>query len=214
MEQKLIIITADAPWQEEYVLGAGQSLDLLLAVFPGADLSRSLHVVLDGEGARVRLSGLYLCDGAQRFSLSVLLEHRSPRCHSEQLFRGLAAGESRARFAGRIIVAPGAAGTEAAQENHNLLLSPSARVESEPQLEIYADDVQCSHGATSGNLDAEALFYMQSRGVPQEEARYLQMLSFLAPVLNRAEGGALRERLLAQVEAQLRGMNARKSGSL
>jgi Fe-S cluster assembly protein SufD len=112
----------------------------------------------------------------------ILMHHRAGVCVSHQLFNGIAGGTSRVTFDGRIIVAPDAQQTEAYQENHNIVLSEGARVETTPQLEIYADDVKCSHGATTGRLDEDALFYMRTRGVPEAEAKVLQMISFLAAV--------------------------------
>ena len=101
--------------------------------------------------------------------------------------KGIAGGKSKVRFDGRIIVAPDAQQIEAYQENHNIVLSEDARVETKPQLEIYADDVKCSHGATVGKLSEEEQFYMRSRGIPESEAKVLQMISFLSPVLSRLE---------------------------
>ena len=112
----------------------------------------------------------------------ILMHHRAGGCVSHQLFNGIAGGSSRVTFDGRIIVAPDAQQTEAYQENHNIVLSDNAHVETTPQLEIYADDVKCSHGATTGRLDEDALFYMRTRGVPEAEAKVLQMISFLSAV--------------------------------
>ena len=152
-------------------------------VLPGE--SRDIDVAIDivGEGAEVSLKGLYLCGGDERVNFRILMHHRAGGCVSHQLFNGIAGGSSRVTFDGRIIVAPDAQKTEAYQENHNIVLSDQAHVETTPQLEIYADDVKCSHGATIGQLDEDAQFYMRSRGIPEQEARTLQMLSFLSPVI-------------------------------
>ena len=167
----------------DYVVRAGEKLELAFVVLPGE--SREIEVAVDlvGEGAEVDLKGLYLCGGDERVSFRILMHHRAPGCVSHQLFNGIGGGSSRVTFDGRIIVAPDAQQTEAYQENHNILLSETARVETTPQLEIYADDVKCSHGATIGRLDEDAQFYMRSRGIPEQEARTLQMLSFLSPVI-------------------------------
>ena len=167
----------------DHVVGAGEKLELTFVVLPGE--SRDIDVAIDlvGEGAEVTLKGLYLCGGEERVNFRILMHHRAGGCISHQLFDGLAGGSSRVTFDGRIIVAPDAQQTEAYQENHNILLSEQAHVETTPQLEIYADDVKCSHGATIGRLDEDALFYMRTRGVPEKEARVLQMLSFLSPVI-------------------------------
>lgn len=152
---------------------------------PGTSLRVDLEVDLEGPGAEADLAGLYLCDGDQRLEFNILVRHSSGGCTSHQLFKGIAGEHSRTSFDGLIYVAEGARKTKAYQENHNILLSPDAIVESKPQLEIYADDVECSHGATTGFLNADELFYMRSRGIPEAEARRLQMISFIAPVLAR-----------------------------
>ena len=166
----------------QYTVGAGEKLELTFVVLPGE--SRDIDVAIDlvGEGAEVSLKGLYLCSGDERVNFRILMHHRAPGCLSRQLFNGIAGGSSRVTFEGRIIVAPDAQKTEAYQENHNIVLSDRAHAETMPQLEIYADDVKCSHGATVGRLDEEALFYMRTRGVPEKDAKVLQMLSFLSPV--------------------------------
>ena len=166
-----------------YSVGAGEKLDLQFVVLPGE--SRDIDVVIDlvGPGAELTLKALYLSGADENVRIRTLVHHRSPGCKSTQLICGIAGGHARVRFDGVIVVAPDAQQTEAYQENHNILLSETADIETLPQLEIYADDVKCSHGATVGSLDPEAQFYMRSRGIPEAEARYLQMLSFLAPVI-------------------------------
>ena len=170
------------PGMTQYVVGAGEKLALTFVVLPGE--SRDIDVAIDliGEGAEVSLKGLYLCGGDERVNFRILMHHRAGGCVSRQLFNGIAGGASRVTFDGRIIVAPDAQKTEAYQENHNIVLTDGARVETTPQLEIYADDVKCSHGATTGRLDEDALFYMRTRGVPEREAKVLQMISFLSAV--------------------------------
>ena len=172
---------------ETYIVKAGEKLSLSFVVLPGESRDVDLAIDLVGEGAEVDLKGLYLCSGEERVNFRILMHHRAPGCTSRQLFNGIAGGTSRVSFEGRIVLAPDAQRTEAYQENHNILLSETAHVETTPQLEIYADDVKCSHGATIGRLDGEALFYMRTRGVPEKEARVLQMLSFLAPVTPEAD---------------------------
>ena len=166
----------------DYTVGAGEKLALTFVVLTGE--SRDIDVAIDlvGEGAEVDLKGLYPCGGDERVNFRILMHHRAGGCVSHQLFNGIAGGSSRVTFDGRIIVAPDAQKTEAYQENHNIVLSDQAHVETTPQLEIYADDVKCSHGATTGRLDEDALFYMRTRGVPEAEAKVLQMISFLAAV--------------------------------
>lgn len=168
---------------ERMSLGAGETLEVTFVLLGGASLD--LEVSLDGEGASLDAAGLYLVSGDDKANIRLNVRHNVPGCTSRQLFKGLAGGSSKASFDGLVYVAPGAFGTKASQENHSILLSSEAVAESRPQLEIYADDVECSHGATSGSLDPDSLFYMRSRGIPEQEAKRLQILSFLAPVLNR-----------------------------
>ena len=167
----------------EFQLGEGESLELSLVVLPGVNCSERLRLDLGAPGASADIRGLYLCTGDERVAIDVDLVHSSGACTSRQLFKGIVGGTARAAFHGRILVVEGAQKTKAYQENHSLLLSTGAVCESRPQLEIYADDVECSHGATTGYLDPEAQFYMRSRGIPEEEARRLQMVSFLSPVM-------------------------------
>lgn len=181
----------------QYVrLDAGEKLGWTIVALEGGRLD--LEIDLCGEGAEVDLAGLYLCDGDARVTLNVNVRHEVGGCLSRQLFKGIAGGSSRASFNGLVYVKRDAQKTKAFQENHNILLSPDARVEACPQLEIYADDVECSHGATTGFLSADELFYMRSRGIPEAEARRLQMISFLAPVLGR-----LPEEIQEEVYAKL-----------
>jgi Fe-S cluster assembly protein SufD len=184
--------------EADYVVGAGEKLALTFVVLPGE--SRDVDVAIDlvGEGAEVELKGLYLCGGDERVNFHILMHHRAGGCVSRQLFNGIASGTARVTFDGRIVVAPDAQKTEAYQENHNIVLSDAAHAETKPQLEIYADDVKCSHGATVGRLDEEALFYMRTRGVPEREAKVLQMLSFLSPVTPEADHDRV-ERAVLQI---------------
>lgn len=166
-------------------IGEGEKVRTTLVALPGVAADVNLEVVLDGEGAELDIAGLYVCSGSDRLNLNVNVRHDRGRGISRQLFRGIAGGGSAVEFNGLVYVAPDAQKTKASQESRALLLSRGARVQAKPQLEIYADDVECSHGATVGFPDEEELFYMRSRGIPEEEARRLQMVSFLAPVLER-----------------------------
>ena len=166
-------------------LGEGESLRWTLVVLPGVSADLKLEIDLDGPGCDVDLAGLYLCPTDENVTLDVLVRHNSGGCVSRQLFKGIVGGTAHTSFDGLIYVARDAQKTKAFQENHNILLSDTAVAGSRPQLEIYADDVECSHGATAGFLNADELFYMRSRGIPEAEARRLQMISFLAPVLSR-----------------------------
>ena len=179
-------------------LEAGEARSLTLVFLPGATGRHVLEVDLVGPGASLDLAGLYLCPNDEQLDLRLLVRHSVGGCVSRQLFKGLVGGTARAAFDGLVYVAPDAQKTEAYQENHTILLSDNARVETRPQLEIYADDVQCSHGATTGYLNPEELFYLRSRGIPEAEARRLQMVAFLAPVLRR-----LPESLIEEIHACL-----------
>ena len=186
------------------VLETDSRLDMVLVILPGAECDISLSLRLIGEGSEANVSGLYVCDAQQNVRIAVDMFHDVPHCNSRQLFKGMAAGNSRVDFYGKIVVAKDAQKTEAYQENHNILLSDDARVNTKPQLEIYADDVKCSHGATVGRLNEEEQFYMRSRGIPEQEARALQMISFLAPVLESVRDSQQRETLLQLTEDAVR----------
>ena len=187
-----------------YILEAGARLDLCVLAFPGESGPLELSVDLVGEGAEASLSGIYVCREGD-YSLKVTVRHKVGGCLSEQLFKGIVAGSGRAVFDGRIVVAPDAQKTRAFQTDHNLLLGAEARAETRPQLEIYADDVECSHGATVGRLDEAGQFYMQSRGIPEQEARVLQMISFLSPVLEHVPQER-RDKLAARIEETVRSL--------
>ena len=142
-----------------------------------------VNVSITGPGANVALSGICLSGGSDKVSFRIRLTHAEGGSVSVQKFHCIAAGNSRVSFDGKIVVAPDAQKTEAYQENHNILVGDSSRAETTPQLEIYADDVKCSHGATVGRLNEDEQFYMLSRGIPEDEAKVLQLISFIAPVL-------------------------------
>ena len=189
---------------ETIVLGRDEELSVLLIALPGVSADVSLKVDLNGEGARFALNGVGISTADETIRMPVELSHNVPGCSSSQLFKNLVGGMARVDFSGRIIVAQDAPKTEAYQANHNLLLSDTARVNTKPQLEIYADDVKCSHGATIGKLNEDEQFYMRSRGISLAEARFLQMISFVSPVFELVPEETERERLRNEVEAELR----------
>ena len=178
-----------------FVVGAGAKLDITVIVLPGCSARIPVTIDLTGPGAEVILKGIYLCSGTDEVTFDITMHHRAEGCTSRQLFNGLAAGSSQCAFFGKIIVAPEAQKTEAYQENHNIVLSDDASVNTKPRLEIYADDVKCSHGATVGKLDEDEQFYMRSRGIPEDEAKVLQMISFVAPVLDGIDDGPLTRKI-------------------
>ena len=201
-----IIIVSEAQLCRQIVVPAGESRDMILLVYPGVSTDIALNVELQGEGAQANVYGAYVCGADERVKIAVDMHHNVPHCNSRQLFKGIAGGKSRVDFYGKIIVAQDAQRTEAYQENHNILLSDDAKVDTKPQLEIYADDVKCSHGATIGRLNEEEQFYMRSRGITLEDARVLQMISFLAPVLEAIPDEAKREEIALQLESTIRSL--------
>jgi len=199
-----VIIVSDGLLERKIDVQAGQRTDLVLLVYPGVSCEVKMDVRLLGEDAEANLYGAYVCGGSEKVKISVDMHHDFPHCNSRQLFKGIAGGVSKVDFYGKIIVAQDAQRTEAYQENHNILLTDGAKVDTKPQLEIYADDVKCSHGATIGRLNEEEQFYMRSRGITLEDAKVLQMISFIAPVLENIQDEAQREHLAAALEDAIR----------
>ena len=182
----------------------------LTTVTLGAQLSRhNIEVLLESEGAECRVDGLYIVGEGQHADTHSLIDHRVPNCASRQNYKGILDGRSRAVFNGRVFVREDARGTDAEQSNKNLLLSREARVDTKPQLEIYNDDVKCSHGATVGQLEEEELFYLLSRGLHNDLARNLLTYGFAEEVVERIKfesiraqlDGAILNRLHARLEA-------------
>jgi Fe-S cluster assembly protein SufD len=172
----------------------------LHAVALGGALARhDIHTVLNGPGGEAILNGLYLPTGQQHVDHHTWIDHAAPHCETHEYFNGVLDEKSRSVFNGRIIVRPGAQRTDSKQTNNNLLLSADAHADSQPQLEIYADDVKCTHGSTTGPLDEKALFYLRSRGIGAGAARRLLTYGFAAEILDRMEVRPLRERLDALV---------------
>jgi Fe-S cluster assembly protein SufD len=166
-----------------------------------------LAVTLGGAGADATLEGLYLTSGRQHVDNHLLVRHSVPSCTSRQLYKGILDGSSRAVFNGRIVVDKGAQKTDARQSNRNLLLSSAALVQSNPQLEILADDVRCTHGSTIGRLDEDAVFYLRSRGLDRASAESLLTWAFAAEVVEGVRVPELRDRLRRAVAARLPSTN-------
>lgn len=179
-------------------------VDVVVLILPGVSCDLHMNIELKGEDAEANVYGAYVCGADERVNVSVDMHHDVPHCNSRQLFKGIAGGSSKVDFYGKIIVAKDAQRTVAYQENHNILLSDAAKVDTKPQLEIYADDVKCSHGATIGRLNEEEQFYMRSRGISLEDAKVLQMISFIAPVLENIPDETEREKAATQYEADIR----------
>jgi Fe-S cluster assembly protein SufD len=169
----------------------------------GGSLARTnIYTALDGDAATCTLNGLYLTDGAQHVDNQTSIEHIAPNCPSHELYKGVLDGRSHGVFNGKVYVHPEAQKTDGKQSNNNLLLSPTARVDTKPQLEIFADDVKCTHGATVGRLDELAMFYLNSRGIGPETARILLTYAFAADVLETIELEPLRVQLEKMVLAR------------
>lgn len=170
------------------------------------------YVRLNGEYAETNLSGMAISDKEQHLDTYSHITHAVPHCHSDELFKYVLNDRALGAFSGRILVKEGAQKTTAYQNNRNLCATREARMYSKPQLEIYADDVKCSHGMTTGQLDEKALFYMRSRGIPEAEARMLLMVAFTSDVIDNVRLDALRDRLHKLVEKRFRGELAKCAG--
>jgi Fe-S cluster assembly protein SufD len=174
------------------------------AISLGGALVRSdIGVTLDGADAEASLEGFYITDDQHQADTHLTVRHRQPDCRSHQLYKGILAGASRAVFNGRIVVDQDAQRTDAKQSNRNLLLSDDATINSNPQLEIFADDVRCTHGSTVGRLDEEAIFYLRTRGIGERQARRLLTLAFAGEVLDKIPVAALRDRLSDEIATRL-----------
>lgn len=165
----------------------------------------SAFVTLSGRGASLSLNGAAIADSSQHVDNLTFVDHREPDCTSSELFKYVLDGQSTGAFAGKVLVRPGSQRTVSQQTNRNICLTRQARMFTQPQLEIYADDVKCSHGSTVGQLDDNAMFYMRQRGISEKEARMLLMLAFVAEVIGMVELDALRDRLTRLVEKRFRG---------
>jgi Fe-S cluster assembly protein SufD len=170
------------------------------SIATGARLSRNnIRTTLEGEGIEAVLNGVYITNGDQLADHHMIVDHAKPNCASHEYFNGILAGKSKGVFHGRILVRPDAQKTDAKQTNKNLLLSDEASADTKPQLEIYADDVKCTHGATIGQLNDESIYYLRSRGIGLETARRMLIHAFAGEIIDRVKHDALREELDALV---------------
>ena len=190
-----------------------QGRDTVVNVHPitlgGALARHDISVVLNGENGYSLLNGLYILGGRQHADLHTTIDHAQPHCESHEYFNGVLDDRSHGVFNGRIIVRPGAQRTDSKQTNNNLVLSEEARADSQPQLEIYADDVKCTHGATLGPIDEKAMFYLKSRGISPAEARSLLTYGFGAEIIDRMEIAPLQAQLDRLVRHRLLGVGSR-----
>jgi len=184
------------------------------SVLLGGGLVRNnVHPVLAGEGGECLINGLFIGNGHQHMDNYMLVEHASPHCGSRQFYNGILDGHSHGVFHGRIIVHKDAQKTDAKQTNRNLLLSDDAQIDTKPQLEIYADDVKCTHGATIGQVEENALFYMRSRGIEETDARSLLLLAFANECLDRMKSAPVRDYLRDLVQGWLPGTSHSTNGN-
>jgi Fe-S cluster assembly protein SufD len=183
-------------------------LDAHSIALGGRLVRNELQVDLNGYGAECALNGLTLTHGHQHVDNNTRIEHHQPQATSNEWYRGILDDRSRTIFSGRIVVHPGAQQTQAQQSNHSLLLSGEAEADARPQFEIYADDVQCTHGCTVGELDADALFYLRSRALDEDAARNLLVYAFAADVLDRMRLDPVRHYLEQQLAERLTGSAA------
>ncbi len=163
------------------------------------------YIALDGEGCETQLCGMAIADGDKKVDVYSHIDHRAAHCTSNELFKFVLDENAIGSFAGRILVREGSQKTEAYQSNKNLCAAATAHIYTKPQLEIYADDVKCSHGATVGQLDQQALFYMRTRGISEAEARMLLQFAFMSDVIENVRLEALKDRLRQLVEKRFRG---------
>lgn len=158
----------------------------------GKLIRNNLNILIDGEGCESHFYGLYLTDGDTLVDNHTTVDHKKPNSYSNELYKGLMDGKSKGVFNGKIFVRPHAQKTNAFQSNRNILLSDEATINTKPQLEIWADDVKCSHGCTTGQLDTEALFYLQSRGIPKTTAKAMLLYAFAGEVLDKIQDEKLK----------------------
>ena len=183
---------------------AGSTVTSNAVTLGGALVRNNVAVVLAGEGCEATLNGLSVGTAAQLIDNHTIIDHAMPNCVSHELYKAIQDGHSRGVFNGKIFVRKDAQKTDAKQTNKTLLLSDDAMMDTKPQLEIFADDVKCTHGATVGQLEENQLFYLRSRGIPLEAARDILTFAFASDVIHRVHVGPLREQLDAMLRARLR----------
>jgi len=179
----------------------------------GGLVRNNVHPVLNGEGGECLINGLFIGTGKQHLDNYMLVEHAKPHCGSRQFYNGILDGKAHGVFHGRIIVHKDAQKTDAKQTNRNLLLSDDAQIDTKPQLEIYADDVKCTHGATIGQIEENALFYLRSRGIDEVSARKLLLLAFANECLDRMKEDTVRSYLEGLINGHLFGMSKAATGA-
>ena len=200
-------VSNEASIQREFKIRqlADSRLKIVVITFNGGDIRNTYHIDLDGKGAETQVYGLYLIDKTQHVENHLKVNHNVPHCTSNEKFKGVLDDEASGVFNGHVYVAPNAQKTDAHQNNSNIILTPKAKINSQPFLEIYADDVKCSHGTSTGQLDQEAMFYMRQRGISKANARILLMYAFAAEVSNHIGNEMLHEHIDDMIKRRLRG---------
>lgn len=171
----------------------------------GGTVRNNIWAEMNEPEANCNISGLWLADKNQHIDYNTFIKHHAPQCNSNQLFKGILDDEATGIFSGKILVEKGAQKTNAYQSNKNLIINPSAKARSKPQLEIYADDVKCSHGSATGKLDDDAMFYLRSRGISHKEACQLLMFAFVSDITKQILIEPLKEEVEGLIEKRLRG---------
>ena len=179
----------------QVVMGPAANFTTHYVAVGGALVRNEVRVRFDGPGGEATVNGLYLAGGKQHIDNYSVIDHAQPHCASHELYKGILADQAHGVFNGKIFVRKDAQKTDAKQTNKVLLLSDSATINTKPQLEIFADDVKCTHGATIGQLDADQIFYLQSRGIPAEQARRLLTFAFANDIVGRIKIAAIRQQL-------------------
>jgi Fe-S cluster assembly protein SufD len=184
-------------------LGSASRLSCFVLLLGGRTVRHEATVQSAGEDTRCDLNGAFLLSGRQEANILTVVDHAAPRGETRENFKGVATGRAHGAFQGRITVRPGAQKVDAHQLSRNLVLSPRAAIDTKPELEIYADDVNCSHGAAVGDFDEAALFYLQTRGIPNQEARRMLIEAFVQEAVELVDSPLMREHLLSRITRRL-----------
>ena len=184
-------------------LGRATNVSSHSVLLGGGLVRNNVHPVMAGEGGYCMINGLFMPRGTQHMDNYMLVEHASPHCDSRQFYNGILEDKGRGVFSGLILVHKDAQKTDAKQTNRNLLLSKDAQVDTKPQLEIYADDVKCTHGATIGQIDPDAIFYLRARGIPEEQAQRMLLFAFAGENLERMREEPIRSYVESLVDERL-----------
>jgi Fe-S cluster assembly protein SufD len=214
-ERRTLIFAQEVGVSLQAEVSENAQLDIFLFNFGGSNIAattNNINVNLVSKDARINIYGLYLIDKYQKIYNEIKVNHNSSNTYSNQLFKGILDDSAEGKFYGHIFVNRQAQKIDAKQNNHNILISPKAKVETKPFLEIYADDVKCSHGATTGQIDNLALFYMRQRGLSFKTARNLLMTAFASEITSHIKSEQIREKIDSMVAGRLSGKSINCSG--